>query len=326
MSNRAIAFAVGAMIVASLHPANAQQPKKVPRIGFLGTSFASSASVRIEAFRQGLRDLGYVEGQNVVIEFRYTEGAAERLPELAAELVQLKVDVIVANSTPATQAAKNATKIIPIVGTGTDLVGTGLIASLAHPGGNVTGLSNLNEAVGGKQLELIKETFPKVSRVAALWNPGNAGNAIWIGKMKAAAEALRIALQSLEVRGPNDFDNAFLAIKRDHANALSVLQNGTNSTNQKRIFDFAAKSKLPAIYPDGSWVDAGGLMSYGSSTADTFRRAAYYVDKILKGTKPADIPVEQPTKFDFVINLKTMKALGLAIPKSILAQATEVIE
>jgi ABC-type uncharacterized transport system substrate-binding protein len=325
MKKRITSFLVGAVLLALSFPAEAQQPKKVPRIGFLGASLSSS-SVRIDAFRQGLRDLGYIDGQNIAIEFRYSEGSVERMRAHAAELVKLKVDVIVANSTPATQAAKNATQTIPIVGTGTDLVGTGLIASLAHPGGNVTGLSNLNDAVGGKQLELIKEILPKVSRVAALWSPDNAGNGIWIRRMKTAAEELRITFKPLEVRVADDFEAAFSAIKKDHAGALSVLQNGVNGTNRARIFEFTTKNKLPAIYPGSEFVDAGGLMSYGSSGAEAFRRAAWYVDKILKGAKPADLPAEQPTKFEFVINLKTAKQIGLTISQSVLYRADRVIK
>jgi len=242
-------------------------------------------------------------------------------------LVQLKVDVILAGGTPGTEAAKNATKTIPIVmGNVTDPVGTGLVASLAHPGGNVTGLSNLGSDLGGKQLELLKEAFPKVSRVAVLWNPANAGNALWLGEMKAAAGALRITLQPLEVRRPDDFESAFLAIRKDRANAFSVLRYGLFNTYRPRILDFAAKSRLPAIYPQSDYVDAGGLMSYGTSVDDLYRRAAVYVDKILKGAKPADLPVEQPKKFEFIINLKTAKQIGLTIPPNVLARADRVIK
>jgi len=313
-----------ALLFALCLPAEAQQPKKIPRIGFL---LGGSASFRVEAFRQGLHNLGYVEGQNIAIEFRYAEGKLERLPVLAAELVQLKVDVIVAGGTPATQAAKNATKIIPIIGTGTDLVGTGLIASLAHPGGNVTGISNLNESVGGTQLELIKEAFPSASHVAVLWDPRNGGNAAWLEKLKIAAEPLRITLQPLEIRsGPSDFEDAFSAIKRDHASAINVLQNSQNIIYRQKIFDFAAKSKLPTMYADSTFVEAGGLMSYGYSIADSYRRVAYYVDKILKGKKPVDLPAEQPMKFEFVINLRTAKQIGVTIPQSVLYRADRVIK
>ena len=256
----------------------------------------------------------------------YTEGMADRVPNLAAELVQRKIDVILVTGTPATQAAKNATKTIPIVMINvTDPVGTGLVASLAHPGGNVTGLSNLYEDVGGKQLELLKEAFPKISRVAVLWDSANPGNALSLGKMKVAAETLRITLQPLEIHGPDDLELALSAIKKEHISALSALRNAVTNNYRPRIVDFAAKSRLPAMYPDREFVEVGGLMSYGPNFADLFRRAATYVDKILKGAKPADIPVEQPTKFELVINLKTAKALNLTIPQTVLYRADKVI-
>jgi putative ABC transport system substrate-binding protein len=321
-----IAAALSLTLLVLCASAEAQQGKRLPRIGFLASGSRSYHKEVVEAFRQGLRDLGYIEGKNIVIEYRYAEGETDRFPKLVAELLQLQVNVLVVTGTAATQAAKNATNTIPIVGTGTDLVGTGLIDSLAHPGGNVTGLSNLNDAVGGKQLELIKEAFPRVFRVAALWAPSYPGNTIWIGKMKTAAQELQITLQLLEVQSAGDFDAAFSAIKREHAGALGVLQNGVNGMNVARIFHFTTKSKLPAIYPDSSFVDAGGLMSYGSSRIDLDRRAAYYVDKILKGAKPADLPVEQPTKFELVINLKTAKQIGLTIPPNVLARADRVIK
>jgi len=314
------------MLFALCIPAEAQQTKKVPRIGYLGTGSRSGIFAVVEAFQQGLRDLGYIEGQNVVIEYRYAEGMADRVPNLAAELVQRKIDVILVTGTPATQAAKNATKTIPIVMINvTDPVGTGLVASLAHPGGNVTGLSNLYEDVGGKQLELLKEAFPKISRVAVLWDSANPGNALSLGKMKVAAETLRITLQPLEIHGPDDLELALSAIKKEHISALSALRNAVTNNYRPRIVDFAAKSRLPAMYPDREFVEVGGLMSYGPNFADLFRRAATYVDKILKGAKPADIPVEQPTKFELVINLKTAKALNLTIPQSVLYRADKVI-
>jgi putative ABC transport system substrate-binding protein len=314
----AVQLSVGVM-------ANAQQATKVPRIGYLETGSRSSAVV--DAFRQELRDLGYIEGQNITIEYRSTEGMAERLPNRAAELVQLKVDIIVVGGSPATQAAKNATKTIPIVMTNVnDPVGIGLVASLAHPGGNVTGLSNVGSDLGAKQLELLKEAFPKVSRVAVLWDSANPGNALWLGEMKVAAVALRITLQPLEVHRPNDFEGALRAIKKEHANALSALRNAVTSNYRPRIVDFAAKSRLPAMYPDSEFVEVGGLMSYGPNFADLFRRAAMYVDKILKGAKPADLPVEQPTKFELVINLKAAKQIGLTIPPNVLARADKVIK
>jgi putative ABC transport system substrate-binding protein len=314
------------VILAFVHPAEAQQPKKVPRIGILLTGSPSSSKEVVEPLQQGLRDLGYTVGQNITIEHRYAEGMAERLPNLAAELVQLKVDIIVVGGSLATQAAKNATKTIPVVMTNVnDPVGIGLVASLAHPGGNVTGLSNVGSDLGGKQLELLKEASPKVSRVAVLSDSAIPGNVLWLGEMKVAAEALRITLQPVDVHHPNDFQRAFSAIKKEHASALSALRNSVNNNYRARIVDFAAKSRLPAIYPDSEFVEVGGLMSYGPNFADLFRRAATYVDKILKGRKPADLPVEQPMKFELIINLKAAKQIGLTIPPNVLARADKVI-
>jgi putative tryptophan/tyrosine transport system substrate-binding protein len=314
------------LLLALCVSAEAQQPTKIHRIGWLGAGSPSVSLPQQEVFRRRLRDLGYVEGQNITIEYRYAEGVDERIPNLAAELVQLKVDVILTGGTPVTRAAKNATKAIPIVMTNvTDPVGTGLVASLAHPGGNVTGLSNLGSDLGGKQLELLKEAFPKVSRVAVLWDSANAGNALWLGEMKAAAEALRIKLQPVELHGSSDIEPAFSAIKRERASAFSVLRNSFSNIYRPRILDFAAKSRLPAMYPSSDYVDAGGLMSYGTNVDDLYRRAATYVDKILKGAKPADLPVEQPTKFELIINLKAAKQIGLTIPPNVLARADRVI-
>src|SRR5262245_31877264 len=327
MKAKLFAYALPALILATIHLANAQQPKKVQRIGLLSSGSPSSTKKGVEAFRQRLRELGYIEGQTIVIEHRYAEGVADRFPNLVAELVQLKVDVIVVGGTPATQAAKNATKTIPIVMTSVaDPVGTGLIASLAHPGGNVTGLSNLYEDLGGKQLELLKEAFPKISRVAVLWDPANTSNALWLRELKVAAGALRITLQPQEVHVPADLEPAFAAIKREGASAFSVLANSLTNTYRTRIVDFAAKSRLPAIYGESRWVDTGGLMSYGPDYTDLDRRTAIYVDKILKGTKPADLPVEQPTKFEFIINLKAAKQIGLTIPPNVLLRADKVIK
>ena len=327
MNKRISVSILTVVVLAFVHPAYAQQPKKVPRIGILSSGSPSSSKEVVEPLEQGLRDLGYIEGQNITIEHRYAEGMAERLPDLAAELVQLKVDVIVVSGSPSTQAAMNATKTIPIVMTNTnDPVGVGLVASLAHPGGNVTGLSNVGSDLGGKQLELLKEAFPKISRVAVLSDSAIPGNALWLGEMKVAAEAFRITLQPVDVHRPDDFERAFSAIKKEHASALSVLRNGVNNNYRARIVDFAAKSRLPAMYPDREYVEVGGLMSYGPNFADLFRRAATYVDKILKGAKPADLPVEQPTKFEFAINLKTAKALNLTIPQSVLFRADKVIK
>jgi putative tryptophan/tyrosine transport system substrate-binding protein len=252
---------------------------------------------------------------------------ADRFPNLATELVQIKVDVIVVIGTLPAQAAKNATNTIPIVMTYvTDPVGTGLVASLAHPGGNVTGLSNLYQDLGGKQLELLKEAFPKISRVAVLWDPANASNALWLEELKGAAGALRITLQPREAHGPDDLEPAFAAIKRERASALIVLLNALVSNYRIRIANFAAKSRLPAMYPNRIFTNDGGLMSYGANPLDSARRAAVYVDKILKGAKPAELPIEQPKKFEFVINLKTAKQMGLTIPGSVLYRVDSVIK
>ncbi|HEV2056810.1 MAG TPA: ABC transporter substrate-binding protein [Methylomirabilota bacterium] len=283
----------------------------------------------LDAFRQGLRELGWVEGQNIVIDYRYAEGRFDRLPDLAAELVRLKVDIIVAQPLPAAAAAKNATETIPIVmiSGGADPVGLGLIATLARPGGNVTGSSySAGQEIGGKQLELLKKTVPKVRRVAILSNPANPGHPPMVGELNVAARSLGVQLQLLEVRGPNEFDGAFAAMATERAGALLVLSDGMFNLHRTRLADLAARSRLPAAYGVREFVDAGGLMSYGPSLRDLYRRSAAYVDKILKGAKPADLPVEQPTKFELVINLKTAKALGLTIPPSLLQRADELIQ
>jgi len=316
-------------LLAAPPAAEAQQAAKVARIGFLALNLAASPHLP-EAFRQGLRDLGYVEGRNVVIEYRSAEGKRERLPALAAELVALKVDVIVAGNTPAALAAKQATTTLPIVFTSVvDPVTDGLVASLARPGGNVTGLSNLAPELVGKRLELLKQAVPGVSRVAALWQPGVFPERTDQDMLKAAdvaARALGVRLQFVEARGPADIDRAFADMTKARAGALTVLGSPMFINERRRLVDLAAKNRLPAVYPAREFVDAGGLMSYGPNLADLFRRAATYVDKILKGTKPADLPVEQPTKFELVINAKTAKALGVTIPQSLLGRADEVIE
>jgi putative tryptophan/tyrosine transport system substrate-binding protein len=319
----------GVLLLALGSPGEAQQPKKVPLVGFLSGPSLSSITVkpRIDAFRQSLRDLKYIDGQNILIEWRSADGVDERLPNLAAELVQLKVDVIITQGTPATQVAKKATKTIPIVMTNvSDPVETGLVASLAHPGGNVTGLTNVLSDLGGKQIELIKEVSPKVSHVAALWDPTNAGNVTWLEEMKVAAGPLRITLQPLKVHAPDDLEPALAAVKREHAGALNVQGNAVTNTYRVQIVDFAVKSRLPSMYGGGASVEIGGLMSYGPNSADLYHRAAVYVDKILKGAKPADLPVEQPTKFEFIINLKAAKQIGLTIPQSVLYRADRVIK
>jgi len=322
-----VTFAGG--ILAVPLAAEAQQAAKAARIGYLASDRAAGAHL-IEAFRQGLRDLGYVEGHNVVIEYRDAEGKYERLPALAAELVALKVDVIVAGGTPQALAAKQATRTIPIVLTGAgDPVTSGLVTSLARPGGNVTGLSVLRPDLVGKCLELLKQAIPGVSHVAVLWHPGGHGERTEENMLKeaeVAGRALGVRLQFVETRGPADFDRAFSEMTRARAGALTVLPSARLNNEPRRLVDLAAKNRLPAVYPLREAVDAGGLMSYGPNGADLFRRAATYVDKILKGAKPGDLPVEQPTKFELVINLKTVKALGLTIPHSVLIRADEIIQ
>ena len=316
-----VAVAVGTL-VAPLG-AGAQGPTRIPRIGFLATS---NLPHLLEAFQQGLRDHGYVEGRNIVIEYRWAEGKLERLPGLAAELVQLKVDVIFAFATPPSQAAKQATKTIPIVMVVADPVEQGFVASLARPGGNITGLSVQAPELGGKQLQLLKEVVPRASRVAILWNPANPYTALVVRETEAAARTLGVQLQSLPVRGPEEFEGAFQAATRGRAAALITVGDVLPMAHRPRLVALAANSRLPAMYGFREFVDDGGLMAYGASLAASCRRAATYVDKILKGAKPADLPVEQPMRFELVINMKTSKALGLTIPQSILIRADQVIQ
>ena len=314
-----------AILVAPL-AAGAQETGKVHRIGYLGSS-SSTAHPFVKAFRQGLRELGWVEGQNIVIDYRFADGRLDRLPDLAAELIRLKVDVIVAPATPAATAAKKATGTIPIVMIGVgDPVGAGFIASLARPGGNVTGSSyGVGLAVNSKQLELLKETVPKLRRLAILSNPTNPGHARWMSEFNEAGRSLGVQLQVVEARGPTEFDGAFAAMAKERVGALLVVADGTFMLHRTRLADLAARNRLPSLgYRE--LVEAGGLMSYGPSLGDLWRRAATFVDKILKGAAPADLPVEQPTKFELVINLKTAKALGLTIPPSLLLRADQVIQ
>ena len=327
MSKKVVGLAIWAVLLALSFPAGAQQAKKIPRIGFLASVSASSDTDRIEAFRQGLRELGYVEGQNVTIEYRWADGKFEQLPDLAAELVRLKVDVIVAVVTQASLAAKKATGTIPIVMVGvSDPVGSGLVASLARPGTNITGTSSMTAEIIGKLLELLKETVPKISRVAALWNPANSVfQALQLRETEVAARALGMQLQILEARGPDEIDRAFAAMVKERTKALLILGDPVFTSHRKRIADLAAKYRLPAVSGTREYVEAGGLMAYGPSFPDMHRRAATYVDKILKGTKPADLPVEQPKKFEFIINLKTAKQIRLTIPPNVLARADKVI-
>ncbi len=330
MDRRVFLSSLGFVTLAAPLAPEAQQAAKIARIGYLAVSNLAASPHLIEAFRQGLRDLGYVEGRNVVIEYRSAEGKFERLPALAAELVALKVDVIVTSSTEGVLAAKQATRTLPIVIAAVgDPVASGLVTSLARPGGNVTGLSALSPELVEKGLELLKQAVPRVSRVAVLWQPGGLGERTEQDILKAAdvaGRALGVRLQVVEVRGPADFDRAFSDMTRARAGALAVLPGTMFIIERRRLVDLAAKNRLPAVYPLREFVDAGGLMAYGASLADLFRRAAIYVDKILKGAKPADLPVEQPTKFELVINLKTAKALGLTIPPSVLGRADEVVQ
>jgi len=318
-----IAFLGGAI-------AHAQQPKKVPRIGYLSATDPATESARFEAIRLALRERGYIEGQNIATEYRYAEGKRDRAPELAAELVRLKVDIIVvAGGGRIILAAKNATKSIPIimVGAGTDPVEAGFVESLARPGGNVTGLTLLSRELGGKRLELLKEAVPKLARVAVLYDPATPDSVQDVKEvLPVAARALRLTLRSWEVRAAEDFDKVFAAISKWRPDGLYVPPGPLTRANRKRTSSFALKSQLPSMYQSKEDVDAGGLMSYGADLADSYRRVAYYLDRILKGAKPADLPVEQPTKFEFVINLKTAKQIGLTIPPEVLARASRLIK
>src|SRR3990167_2088072 len=307
--------------------ARAQQPSKIPRIGYLGGASPAAISARVEAFRQGLRELGYIEGKNIVIEWRSAEGKPERMSELATELVRLKVDLIVSpGGAPTTRAAKEATVTIPIVmAQDGDPVGSGFVASLARPGGNITGLSTLAPEISGKQLELLKEIVPRLSRAAVLGTSTRPGTAQQLRETELAAGALGVKLQYLDVLGPKDIETAFRAASKGRADAVLVLGGPLFTFQRTQFVELAAKSRLPAIYPSPEFVEAGGLMTYSVSRTDLHRRAATYVDKILKGAKPADLPVELPMKFEFMINLKTAKQIGLTIPPNVLARADKVI-
>jgi len=307
--------------------AEAQQGARIPRVGFLVPGSASGFATRVEAFRQGLRELGYVEGKSIAIEYRWAEGKLDRLPELSAELVRSKVDVIVTSGDAAIRAAKEKTTTIPIVvGVAGDLVGPGYVSSHARPGGNITGLLDISPELSTKRLELLKESFPEVSRVAILLNAANPVMVLNFKETERAARAMGLKPESLEVRNGNDFDSALLAPTRGQAEVLIVLQDSLVIAHSIRIIKFAAKHRLPGMYFDSRWVDAGGLMSYGPNYSDLFRRAAGYVDKILKGRKPSDLPVQQPMKFEMIINLKTAKQIGVTIPSNVLARADRIIK
>ena len=322
--------ALFAVLFALSFPAAAQQPKKVPRIGYLALGNPASEFARAEGIRLALRELGYIEGQNIATEYRYTEGKRDQAPELAAELVRLKVDIIVVvGGAGPVLAAKNATKTIPIVmaGAGSDPVEAGLVESLARPGGNVTGITNLDRQLGGKRLELLKEAVPKLARVAVLYESASPGPSLEVKEvLPAAARALKLTPQLWEVRGVADFERVFAAMGKQRSDGLYVLGSPLMRPNAKRIAGLALKSRLPSIYVIKEFVNAGGLMYYGADDADSYRGVATYVDRILKGAKPADLPVKQPTKFEFVINLKTAKQIGVTIPQKVLARADRVIK
>jgi len=326
---RLIGLAVVLALSFTLAPlaAEAQQSTKVPRIGLLGGGSASTNAARTDAFRRGLRELGYVEGKNIVIEELWADGKADRLPALVAELVRLKVDVIISAGPTVTRAVKEANFTTPVVmGFDDDPVGSGFVSSLARPGGNITGLSSLSPGLSAKQLEFLKEIIPRLSRVAVLGSLIHPGTAQSLQEMEIAARALKVQLQYLDVVDPKQIETAFGAARKERADAVLVLTSIATNLRRRQIVDLALKSGLPAIYFTREWVEAGGLLTYGASYTDLFHRAATYVDKILKGAKPADLPVEQPTKFELVINLKTAKALGLTIPQSLLSRADQVIQ
>ena len=320
---------LSAMLFALCVPAQAQQPKKIYRIGYLSGIDRATYSVRFEAIRLALRELGYIEGQNIHFEQRNGEGKSDRLPELAAELVRLKVDIIViAAGLPVVQAAKNATKTIPIVmaGRGIDPVVAGLVDSLARPGGNVTGITNLSRELGGKRLELLKEAVPKIARVTVLYESGNPGSLRELKEiLPVTARALGLTVRSWEIQGTNGFGKAFAAINKERPDGLYMTSSPLMTANVNRTVSLALKSRIPSVGSNTEYVDAGGLMSYDADQADGYRRVATYVDKILKGAKPADLPVQQPTKFELAFNLKTAKQIGVTIPQSLLYRADRVI-
>ena len=328
MTNIITRRAFCSMLLALPFPTRAQQSKKVPRIGYLSGTDAATDSTRIEAIRLALRALGYIEGQNIAIEYRYAEGKNDRAPELVAELVRLKVDIILVGGFVPIRAAMNATKTIPIVMTGRaiDPVEAGLINSLARPGGNVTGITNLVGELGGKRLELLKEAVPKLVRVALLYDPASPNNVLELKEVQAAARALRLTVRSWEIRNADGFEKVFAALNKQPPDGLYVSGGALMQPNSKRIVGFALKSRLPSVYNVREFVVAGGLMYYGADQADSYRRVAYFVDRILKGAKPADLPVERPMRFEFVINLKTAKQIGLEIPQWTLMKANNVIQ
>ena len=327
MNKKIFRLALGAMLFALCGSTQAQQPTKFPRIGFLSANARAAMSARVETFQQGLRELGYVVGKNIFIEYRYADRTLDRLPALADELVHLNVNLLVTEGPTATRFAMQATSTIPIVmAQDPDPVGTGVVASLARPGGNITGLASLRPELSGKRLELLKEIVARLSRVAVLGTSNTPGNTQSLRETELAASTFGVQLQFLEVQDSKDIETVFQAAGKGRADALLVLASPFLLSGRNQLVELAAKSRLPAIYPSGDYVDAGGLMSYGANITDLFRRAATYVDKILKGAKPADLPIEQPTKFELVINLKAAKQIGLTIPPNVLARADKVIK
>jgi ABC-type uncharacterized transport system substrate-binding protein len=327
MKTNIFCVVIGVLLVALSLPAGAQQPRKIARIAFLGTASASVVAERVDAFREGLRKLGYLEGKNIVIEYRFGEGKSNEVSSIAVELVRSKVDVIVTAGPAATRSAKEATVTIPIVmGNEGDPVGSGFVESLARPGGNITGLSNFAPEISGKQLEILKDIVPKLSRVAVLGISTNPGNAQALKEIELAAGVLGVQVQYLEVRVPQDIEIAFRSMGKGRADAVLALQNPVITFDRREVVKLAVKNRIPAIYHSIEFVEDGGLITYSVSITDLFRRAATYVDKILKGAKPADLPVEQPTKFEFIINLKAAKQIGLTIPPNVLARADKVIK
>jgi putative ABC transport system substrate-binding protein len=326
MTKKILVWLLVIFFVANVSVAQAQQPTKIPRIGFLAASSVSANATRAEAFRRGLRELGYVEGKNIVTEYRYADGKFDRLAALAAELVRLKVDIIVSAGPTATRPAKEATNTIPIVmGFDDDPVANGFVASLARPGGNITGLSTLAPEISGKQLELLKEIIPRLSRVAVFGNSTRPGTALSLKEMELAARAFGVKLQYLDVLDIKDIETAFQAASKGRADAIIVLGNPVINSQRTQVADLAVKHRLPAMYAQPEFMDAGGLVYYGASFSDIFRRAATYVDKILKGRPPTELPVEQPMKFEFIISLKAAKQIGLTIPPNVLVRADKVI-
>ena len=327
MTSKSIVWILAVLLLNASAVAHAQPPAKSPRIGYLNASSATSAASRVEAFRQGIRELGYVEGKNVVVEYRFADGNLDRLGQLLAELVQLNVDIIVSGGPTVTRPAKAATSTIPIVmGFDDDPVGSGFVASLARPAGNITGLSTLAPEISGKQLEILKEIIAKLSRVAVLGSSTRSGTSLSLKEMELAGAAFKVQIQYLDIQESKDIETAFGAAMKGHADAILVLGSPVLNLRRTQIINLAVKNRMPGVYAQPEFIDAGGLMYYGPSFAEIFRRAATYVDKILKGAKPADLPVEQPKKFEFIINLKAARQIGLTIPPNVLARADKVIK